>query len=186
VGEIVGKGEFSVQGKPVDPKSGHSERWAAFYGYGAHAVEVAVDVETGEVRVERVCGCCDMGRAINPKMCEQQIDGAVGQGIGISLFEELLVENGLILNPGFADYRMPTSLEMPKLENVKGLIGAEPHNEGPFGAKGFGEAALTPFYAALGNAFFNATGVRIHDLPLTKEKVFKALRDRGKMEDHVG
>jgi CO/xanthine dehydrogenase Mo-binding subunit len=179
LGEILGKGEFSVQGKPLDPKSGHSERWAAFYGYGAYAVEVAVDVETGEVRVEKVSGCCDMGRPINPKMCEQQMEGAIGQGIGLSLYEELVVEKGLILNPGFADYKMPTSLEMPKLEDIERTIGAVPHEDGPFGAKGFGEAALTPFYAALGNAFFNATGVRICDLPLTKEKVFKALREKG-------
>jgi CO/xanthine dehydrogenase Mo-binding subunit len=176
LGEIVGKGEFSVEGKAPDPATGRSEKWAAFYGYGAYAVEVAVDMETGEVRVEKIAGCCDMGKPINPKMCEQQMEGAIGQGIGISLYEEMMAVEGILLNPNFVDYKIPTTLEMPRRNQVQVMFGAVPHKDGPFGAKGFGEVALTPFYAAVGNAFFEATGVRIKDLPLSKEKVFQALQ----------
>lgn len=176
VGEILGKGEFSIRGIPLDAETGHSERSVAFYSYGAYCVQVAVNVETGEVKIERVAGCFDMGKPINPKMCEQQIEGAIGMGTGIALYEEIVTDNGVILNPSFIDYKIPTTMEMPSVSDITSLIGAVPHRDGPFGAKGFGEVVLTPFYAAVGNAVYNATGVRIKDLPLTKEKVLKALK----------
>jgi CO/xanthine dehydrogenase Mo-binding subunit len=175
VGEIIGRGACSVRGVQGDPETGQSERSVAFHSPGAYGVQIAVDPETGEIKIEKVVGCFDMGRPINPKMCEQQIEGSIGMGIGISLYEELVAEKGSILNPSFLDYKIPTTLEMPTLDNIKPLLDGSPHREGLFGAKGFGEATLNPFYAAVGNAFYHATGVRIRGLPLAKEKVLKAI-----------
>lgn len=182
VGEIIGRGACSVKGGQADPETGQSERSVAFHSPGAYGVQIAVDLETGEIEIEKVVGCFDMGRPINPKMCEQQIEGSIGKGIGISLYEEMVAEKGSILNPSFLDYKIPTTLEMPTLDNIRPLLDGSPHREGLFGAKGFGEATLTPFYAAVGNAFYHATGVRIRGLPLAKEKVLKAI-SHGKEED---
>lgn len=178
IGEIIGRGECSVQGRPLDPVTGQSERSVAFHSPGAYGVQIAVDLETGEIKIEKVVGCFDMGRPINPKMCEQQIEGSIGMGIGVSLYEEMVADEGFILNPSFLDYKIPSTLEMPTLDNVIPLLDGAPHREGLFGAKGFGEATLTPFYAAVGNAFYHATGVRIKGLPLAKEKVLKALDEQ--------
>lgn len=176
VGEIVGKGEYTCPIAPEDIETGQSERAAAYYTHMAHGVEIAVDVETGGVKVLRIAGCFDMGQPINPKMCEQQIEGGIGMGIGRVLYEEVVMDRGKILNPNFADYRVPTTMEMPSIENVTPMIAAVPHKEGPFGAKGLGEAVLCTVAPALANAFYNATGVRVRDLPLTSERILKALR----------
>jgi CO/xanthine dehydrogenase Mo-binding subunit len=117
-----------------------------------------------------------MGQPINPKMCEQQIEGGIGQAIGYMLYEEILENNGAVINPDFTDYKVPTAMEMPSNENVSCMIAFVPHIEGPFGAKGLGEGVLSPLAPALANAFHNATGVRIMEMPLTKERVWRALR----------
>jgi len=178
-GELVGFGKFALQGAPMDDETGASERWVEYYSYSAYGVEVAVDEDTGEVRVEQVVVCCDMGNPIHPKMCEQQIEGAIGQGIGIILFEEMITDRGGLLNAGFVDYKIPTSLDTPHIRDVATLFAAAPQREGPFGAKGFGEAAFNPFYAAVANAFFHATGVRVKEMPLSKERVYWALKTAG-------
>ncbi|MFC2013900.1 xanthine dehydrogenase family protein molybdopterin-binding subunit [Chloroflexota bacterium] len=177
-GEIVGRGTFHYLGVLPDMETGQSEKLWAFHCYGSHAVQVAVNVDTGEVKVEKAGACIDMGQPINPKMCEQQIEGGIGQGIGHSIYEETVLEEGMVVNPSFVDYKLPTMMEMPDGKNIQALITAAPHNDGPYKAKGFGEGALAPFYAALGNAFCNATGVRIKDMPLTREKVLKALKEK--------
>ncbi|MFC1902585.1 xanthine dehydrogenase family protein molybdopterin-binding subunit [Chloroflexota bacterium] len=177
VGEILGKGECSVQGVPLDPETGHSERSVAYYSYGAYCVQLAANIETGEVIIEKVAGCMDMGRPINPKMCEAQIEGAIGMGAGVTLYEEILTDSGAILNPSFLDYKLPTTRDMPGINDITPMIGAVPHREGPFGAKAIGEISLTAFYASVGNAVYNATGARIKDLPLTNEKVLKAIKE---------
>jgi len=177
IGEIIGSGEQSIRSFPVDGNTGHSARSVASYGYGAYCIQVAVDTETGDVKIEKIAGCFDMGQPINPQMCEQQIEGAIGMGIGIALYEEIHLDKGVTLNPSFMDYNLTTTAEIPSISNITPMIAAAPHTEGPFGAKGMGESVLTPFYAAVGNAVYSATGVRIKDLPLTKEKVYKALRE---------
>ncbi len=99
-------------------------------------------------------------------------------GIGIGLYEEVIVENGVITNPNFTDYRMPTFNEMPTNENIKVMFSPTPHKDGPYGAKGFSEGALAGMEPAIANAVYRATGVRIKDLPLTAEKVLKALKEK--------
>ena len=176
VGEIVGKGEFRWYSVPEDPETGQTERWVPYYSYGAHGVEIAVNVETGEMKILRVAACFDMGQPINPKMCEQQIEGGIAWGIGQALYEEIIMNNGRILNSNFTDYRLPSVTDMPRGENVKVMIAASPHKEGPYGAKGIGEIVWLSLPPAVGNAFYRATGVRIKDLPLNSERVLKALK----------
>ncbi|MFC1904886.1 xanthine dehydrogenase family protein molybdopterin-binding subunit [Chloroflexota bacterium] len=157
------------------------ERLVSFYIHGAQAVEVAVNVETGQVKVLKMGSAFDMGQPINPKSCEGQMEGGLGMGIGGALYEEMVMEGGVAVNPTFVDYKIPTIMEVPTGEAVQSMIVPAPHKDGPYGAKGVGEGSLIPTAPAIGNAIYNAVGVRIKDLPITREKVLAALRDAGKI-----
>lgn len=174
---ILGRGAYSTSGiyDPLDPQTGRSKRSTAFWMYAAQAAEVEVDVETGKVTVLRLSAAHDLGRAINPQTCEQQIEGALVMGLGQALFEQLVLDGGRPVNPSFIDYKIPCTLDIPQLEAI--LVEAE-HREGPFGAKGLGEPGLAPTAAAIGNAILDAIGVKMADLPITAEKVLAALRAR--------
>jgi xanthine dehydrogenase molybdenum-binding subunit len=148
--------------------------------YGADFAEVEVDANTGQVRVLRLTGAFDVGKAINPDFVEGQITGGGVMGIGWALTEELIMERGEILNPGFRDYRLLRSTDIPKLDSII----VESHEPtGPFGAKGVGEGSMVCVASAIANAVYDAVGVRIKDLPITPEKVLRALEetpDKGK------
>jgi CO/xanthine dehydrogenase Mo-binding subunit len=174
-GEILGIGSFRGPLEPEDPETGQGKRPVSYYAHGANAVEVLVNIETGETKVVKVASSFDMGQPINPKLCEGQMEGGVGMGVGITLYEQMVLENGNIINPNLTDYKLPSSADMPICENVKSMIAPAPHEEGPFGAKGFSEGALACVAPAIANAIFNATGVRIRDLPITREKMLKML-----------
>jgi len=182
-GEILGKGVFIQPYAAESPETGQIDselaqkglRLCSFYGYAAQAVEVAVNVETGEIKILKVAAASDMGFPINPKMCEQQIEGGVVQGIGSALWEEMIMDKGKVLNPNFRDYKLPDALDIPAGENFRVSITPVPHKDGPYGAKGTGETQMTPSAPAIANAVYDAVGVRIKDLPITKEKVLKAL-----------
>lgn len=148
---------------------------SAAYGFAAQAVEVEVDTETGEVTVLKIAAAHDVGRAINPMAVEGQIHGGVSMGLGYGLFEELVVQEGEVLNPNFADYALPTALDMPPIESI--IIETD-DPAGPFGAKGMAEPACIPTAPAIANAVYDAVGVRIRDLPITPEKVLNALKER--------
>jgi len=117
----------------------------------------------------------DVGRVLNPLNCEQQIEGALVTGVGIALLEELIVREGKPVNTNFLDYRIPTSLEAPE---VTAIFVEAVHKDGPYGAKGVGEPALAPTAPAIGNAVYDAIGVRIKDLPITPEKILNALKEK--------
>jgi CO/xanthine dehydrogenase Mo-binding subunit len=141
--------------------------------YGAHAVEVEVDEETGEVRVLRYVACHDVGRAIDMQRVEGQIQGAVAQGVGYALSEDVEIEEGFGTSTLFADYLIPTSLDLPDIH----AIGLELYpGKGPFGARGIGEPPIGPPAPALASAIQDAVGVRIRQLPMTPERVLAALR----------
>jgi len=142
------------------------------FTFGAQAVEVAVDTETGEITVLKSVACHDVGRAINPTAVVGQIQGGSAQGLGYALMEEVIVKDGVIQTPSFSEYLIPTSRDIP---TTKAIILESGTGVGPFGAKGIGEPALTPAAPAVANAVANAIGVRIHELPLTPEKVLAAL-----------
>ncbi|MBI2934216.1 MAG: xanthine dehydrogenase family protein [Chloroflexi bacterium] len=174
-GEILGRGVYVTPWCDPDPETGQGERLVAFYSYGADGVEVAVNVRTGEIKVLRASGCFDMGRVINPKIAEGQTEGGIGQGLGGALFEKVIINNGVVANPNLIDYRLPSMVEVPP--DVKAMSAeANPHPEGPYGAKGFCEGSLIPLAPAVANAVYDAVGVRIVDLPITREKVLDALR----------
>ena len=121
-----------------------------------------------------------MGFPINPKMCEQQMESGFSMGISSALWEEMKMDKGRILNPNFKDYKIIDATNMPRNENVKCFMTPAPHKDGPFGAKGTGETQMTPSAAVIGNAIYNAVGVRLKDIPITREHVFRALRDKEK------
>lgn len=185
-GEIIGRATFIQDSALRDHETGQIEpelakagkRWMGFYTYGAHAADVAVNMETGEVKVLRFGSALDMGEPINQKMCEQQMEGGMGMGIATSLYEEMRLDRGVVTNPNFTDYRIPTADEMPLVGNVKSSIVSAPHKDGPFGAKGMGEGAMMPTPPAIANAIYDVTGVMMMSIPITPEKLLKALREQ--------
>ena len=158
-----------------DWKTGRGNLSAA-YAYGVQGAEVEVDEETGEVRIIRMVAIHDVGRILNRQTLSGQIYGALAQGIGYALYEELKTNEGRILNPNFTDYKIPTIREMSFPVDIDFIETDEP--EGPFGAKGVGEPGMVPTAPAIANAIRDAVGVRIRDLPMTPEKVLAALTPR--------
>jgi carbon-monoxide dehydrogenase large subunit len=142
------------------------------WSFGAQAVEVEVDRETGQVRVLKVVSAHDLGKAINPPLAVGQVEGGVVMGLGYALREELRLDEGRIINPSFADYAIPFAEQTPPIETI--LI-ESPSPIGPFGAKGIGELALFGIAPAVANALDNAVGKRLTELPLSPENVLKAL-----------
>jgi CO/xanthine dehydrogenase Mo-binding subunit len=156
---------------PLDPESGQGRIFPDFT-FGAHAAEVAVDTETGEITLLKSVACHDVGRAINPASVVGQIVGGSAMGIGQALMEDIRVEKGIIRAPSLSEYLIPTSKDLPM---TKTIILESGTGLGPFGAKGIGEPALTPAAPAVANAVADAIGARIYDLPLTPEKVLAAV-----------
>jgi CO/xanthine dehydrogenase Mo-binding subunit len=156
---------------PIDPETGQGRIWPDFT-FGSMAVEVAVDTETGQVEVLKSVACHDVGRAINPAACAGQIAGGANQGLGYAVMEEFKLQDGHILTPSLSEYLVPTSLDFPPTQVIMLESGS---GVGPFGAKGIGEPSLTPAAAAVANAVADAIGVRIHELPLTPERVLAAI-----------
>ncbi len=150
---------------------------APAYSFASQAVEVEVDTETGQVKVVDSFVADDCGKAINPKAVEGQIHGAVMQGIGWTLYEDFVFQDGRLINGNFADYTMATADASPVLRHC--IVETIDPN-GPFGAKGASETALVPTAGAIANAVYDAVGVRINSLPITPEKVLAALRDKAK------
>ena len=172
-GSIVGTGKY----KP--PELGGKFKGAAVgtspaYGCSAQVVEVSVDMETGHVTVEKMTDAHDCGLAINKTSVEGQMQGSLSMGLGEALYEEVKFDSrGRVLNADLAEYKIPTALDMP---NVDTIIVESNEPNGPFGAKEVGEGAIMPTIPAVLNAVYDATGVRIKELPLTPERVCMAIR----------
>ena len=143
-------------------------------GFVAQVAEVEVDPETGELRVLGLTTAHDVGRVLNPVGHQGQINGGVVQGLGYALMEELDIEDGRVTTLSFGDYKIPTSFDIPELRTV--LLESE-DGVGPYAIKGIGETPNVPVAAAIANAVADAVGVRIDNLPLTSEKVYRALAD---------
>lgn len=159
-----------------DPETG--EGFPNFaYGYVAQAVEVAVDIETGELDVRRVVCADDVGRAINPQQVEGQIEGGVAQAVGWATCENFITKDGRVMTPHLSTYLIPTIADVP--ESVESIIVEVPDSRGPWGARGMGEMPFIPLAAALVAAVHDATGVWIDELPLTPERVLGYLQAAG-------
>ncbi|TKJ40034.1 4-hydroxybenzoyl-CoA reductase [candidate division LCP-89 bacterium B3_LCP] len=177
-GSIVGTGKYSP------PKLGGSFKGAAVgtspaFGCSAQIAEVDVNLDTGEVTVEKITGAHDCGFAINRTQVEGQMQGSMMMGMGEALMEEIKYDEcGRVINANLAEYKIPTSLDMPPLESI--IIESHEPN-GPFGAKEVGEGGIMPTIPAILNAIYDATGVRINELPVTPERIRTALRKAGKV-----
>ena len=171
---IIGKAHFDADDVIPDPVN-FVGNIASSYPFGAQGVEVEVDTETGAVEVLRVVAAHDSGRAINPMLMEGQIEGGVVQSIGYALTEEAVFgKNGQFLNPEFGDYRILTALDTAA--PIKSISVDTIDPQGPFGAKGIGEATMIPTPPAITNAIHDAVGVWMTDLPMTPDKVLRALK----------
>ena len=151
---------------------------SACYSYATQGAEVEVDTETGDVKILKMVAVLDVGKVINPSTLRGQTYGALAQGIGYALYEEVKTHQGRVLNTNFTDYKIPTAMEMGFPIELEFIETDEP--QGPYGVKGVGEPGLTPTAPAISNAIYDAVGVRIRDLPITPEKVLAALREQEK------
>ncbi|RLB30074.1 MAG: hypothetical protein DRH11_15305 [Deltaproteobacteria bacterium] len=177
-GPIFASIQFLPEMDEIDPKRVKGLSFTAFKGntLGCHAAIVKVNPDTGHVEIKRYVAAHDIGRAINPMAAEGQIEGGVSMGIGFALSENLLIgDKGEVLNPNFSDYKLLTSLDVPETEPV---IVEVPAAYGPFGAKGLGEPTMAPPAAVIGNAIFDATGIRMRHTPMTPESVFGQISKR--------
>ncbi|HKJ86244.1 MAG TPA: xanthine dehydrogenase family protein molybdopterin-binding subunit, partial [Spirochaetia bacterium] len=145
--------------------------------FGAQFAEVEVDTQTGEVRVLRIVAAHEFGRVLNPLTLSSQIEGGVFQGVGFAMMEERIMDpsTGRFVNPNLSEYRLPTALDVPTVDSL--FIGPPDEQSNNTGAKGAGEPPIIPPAAAIANAVFNATGVRIRELPLTRARVLEALKE---------
>ncbi|MFH0914296.1 MAG: xanthine dehydrogenase family protein molybdopterin-binding subunit [Chloroflexota bacterium] len=189
IGEVASKAVYRMGGLPIIGKSVYTVpdyvvvpdrktlygNYSIGYSFSTQIAEVLVDPETGRVEVLDIWVAEDIGKAINPKACEGQTEGGVAQGMGFALTEEYLRKDGAIQNPSFTDYRLPVFTTVPRV-HLTLIETIEPG--GPYGAKSIGEAVLNPVAPAIANAVYNAIGVRLKDLPLTAEKVLKALKEK--------
>ncbi len=157
---------------PFDPETGECNPNFS-YGYVAETVELAVDTETGEIRLLKVCCVDDVGKAINPMQVEGQIEGAVVQAAGYTLLENFIQKDGLVLTDMLSNYLIPTVLDIPV--DVESLILEYAEPNGPYGARGMGEMPFIPLAPAIIDALHDATGVWFHDFPLTAERVLRGL-----------
>ncbi len=166
-GEVVGRGYLR--------RAGATEEMPPFWEIGCVGVEVSVDESTGEIRVEKLVTIGDVGCAINPQLVEGQDIGAAMMGLGMATREELIYEDGNLMNGNLFDYRVPRTTDLPELHTV---IVERGDGVGPYGAKGGGEGSLNPVAAAIANAVERAVGIRLREAPFTPERVWKALQER--------
>jgi xanthine dehydrogenase YagR molybdenum-binding subunit len=145
--------------------------------FGVQVAEVAVDIETGEIRVERVAAIHDVGRVINPLGASSQVEGGIIQGIGHTLSEDRLLdhESGAVLTPTLDAYKLPTIADVPEI--VTELLDIPDEHLTNLGSKGLGEPPIVPTAAAIANAIRDATGADVRSLPITREEMLRALKE---------
>ncbi len=177
-GGLIAQGTFIAPPTAYDSKRVDGHVYPAFHSpsFHAHAVDLSIDPETGDVTIHKYVVAQDVGFAMNPTYIEGQIEGGVAQGLGQALSEEIVYENGRVLNPNLTDYKMPTTLDMPRVETI---LVQHPSLVGPYGAKGVGEPPNIEPPAAVANAVASATALRLTSLPITAEHIALALRDAG-------
>jgi CO/xanthine dehydrogenase Mo-binding subunit len=172
---LIGQGWWTPPKPSLDPETGQGNPYFV-YTFSTHMAEVIVDVETGEVDITDFVAAFDIGRAINPRLIEGQIEGGVAMGLGYALMENVVVDQGYIQNKSLRNYLIPTSLDVP---DTRSIILEVENKYGPYGAKGIGEMPNIPATPAVLNAIANACGGRVRSLPADPEGVFRAIREAG-------
>ena len=168
-GEMIGRGEA---GPEIT-----DNQLPVFWEVGMGTAEVDIDRETGAVKLTKFISVADVGKAIHPEHCVAQEEGAAMQGIGHTFFEQLIYDNGQLLNPNLVDYRIPSFSDVPAEFHTELVENGD--GPGPFGVRGMAEGGILSVAPSVCNAIDRATGVRIRDLPLTPERVWRALKDAG-------
>ncbi|MBI2087851.1 MAG: xanthine dehydrogenase family protein molybdopterin-binding subunit [Deltaproteobacteria bacterium] len=171
-GEIIGRGSYQDRKSSAAVLGSPTTFWETSWG----GVEVEVDRDSGQVKILKYVSVADVGKAIHPLQCEGQDEGAVMFGIGHTLMEEMIYHDGQLVNPNLIDYRVPHFGDVP--EKFETILLENRNGPGPYGSKGMGEGGLLPVAPAVANAIYDAVGVRIRDLPLTPEKVWRALHGK--------
>jgi CO/xanthine dehydrogenase Mo-binding subunit len=182
-GNVIGTGIYKPDYVPPAPGTGQSSNVTPFWMISGAGAEVEVDTETGHVKITKLVNVVDCGKAINPKSVETQISGAALMHLGFTMFEKMHIDGGQVTNASLADYKIPGFHDVPvDLQNLH--VDAFQSN-GPFGAKGVGEVATFCVSPAIANAIDDAVGVRLTQLPLNAEAVYRALRakDNKPLED---
>jgi CO/xanthine dehydrogenase Mo-binding subunit len=176
---IIGTASINPYTLPMDEKivRGAASRFFSTYSFATNIAEVEINEDSGEIAVIRAIGVHDCGTVINPNATEGQIEGGMVIGLGYGLYEEILTENGLVLNPNFLDYLLPTSLDVPVLST--GTV-EDYDDNGPFGAKGVGNPSTCNMAPAIANAIFTLTGVQVKELPITPEKLLNMVEGANK------
>jgi len=174
-GNVIGTGSYIPTYGSPDAATGQSANVTPFWMIGGAGAEVEVDTETGRVRILRLVNAADAGTPINPAIAVTQLSGAAIMQLGFTMFEEMILDGGQVINASLADYKIPAILDLPPIENE--LVAASQEN-GPFGAKGLGESGTFGVSPAIANAIDDAIGVRITTLPLTAEVVLRAIREK--------
>jgi CO/xanthine dehydrogenase Mo-binding subunit len=174
----VRAGEISGEGSYQDNKSRRALLGSptTFWEVSWGGAETQLDPDTGEVRLQKYVSLADVGRAIHPQLCRGQDEGAVVMALGHTLLEEMTYHDGQPVNAGLTGYRIPRFRDLP--DDLRSVLVEGRNGPGPYGAKGMGEGGLLPVASAIANGLASATGVRMYDLPLTPEKVWRALKDR--------
>jgi CO/xanthine dehydrogenase Mo-binding subunit len=172
---IVGRGSWMAPATEPTTLLKEGGNFAPNYSFMTQAAEVEVDPQTGKIRVLKMVTAHDCGKMINPALVEGQLEGSIVGGMGQALFEEVIVERGQVMNPSFLDYGIPTTMEMPEIEAIE----VETHDPlGPFGAKESGEGTQVSPAPAIVNAIYDAVGIDFTELPVTPEKMLKALEEK--------
>jgi len=171
--EIVGTGFFKMPDTELAPLGYLS----AFWEVGIGGAEVEIDEMTGQLKILKYISLTDAGKMINPLRCRGQDEGAAIFGIGLSLFEELVYEDGRLLNPNLVDYRLPKFRDLPEFFSTHIL--EEGGGPGPYGAKGLGEGGILAVAPTLCNAVYDAIGIRIEEVPLSGERVWSTIQTKG-------
>ena len=178
-GPVVGRGHFMpTYVTNLDPETGQGTRAVVHYTVGAQAVDLEVDLETGQLEVLNIASVYDVGKAINPDLIKTQIEGGAVHGMS-SAYEALKFnEKGEVLNPSFVDYRIATIADIPR--KIQGDYVETPIDDGPWGARGVGEHVMVQTAPAIANALYDAVGIRFSDLPLSADKIYLAMEDQQK------
>lgn len=180
-GPAIGVGTFTLPNNiNYDPATGYSPKPAAFWTTAVAGAEVEVDTETGIIEVKKMVESCDPGHIVNPELYKAQVEGGMMQALGTVLFEELKLKDGKVLNKSFVDYKIPTIDNAPETFIAMGV--EHPEETGPYGARGIGEPATVPGAPAIANAIYNATGCRFTEMPITPERMLKALQEKAAAE----
>ncbi len=179
---LAGRGSIVESGYYIAPKLGGNFKGSGAglspaYSFGAFISEVEVNPDTGHVRVVKVWGAHDCGKALNPLAVEGQIEGCIHMGVGQAVSEEMIFHEGRLVNANFADYHVPTAVDTPQMDIT---IVESNDAEGPFGAKEAGEGPIHPVIPAIGNAVYDAVGVRMFELPMTPDKVLAQIKAKGR------